>query len=168
MPPHPSLLASRLQLAPFRGEDARAIYSFIGDPVAMKFTYVAPTLEACTARLQAWESRRAADGYAPWVIRSHQQDVIGWGGLGIEPEAPHWGAEVIYAFHPSAWGLGYATELVRHSLRVAFAELALTSVAAFAHPQNAASLAVLRKCSGKHVGFVPALHREHFRFTKET
>ena len=35
----------RLQLMPFRCEDARAIYSFIGDPATMKFTCVAPTIK---------------------------------------------------------------------------------------------------------------------------
>lgn len=156
---------SRLQLSPFNREDAAALYAFMGDRAAMEFTYVAPTLAACAERLQAWENRRTVDRCAPWVVRSPDQRVIGWGGLGIDPEDLAWGPEVIYAFHPSAWGLGYATELVRLALHLAFNELGLPSVAAFAHRGNAASLAVLRKCAGTHIGFAPTLDREHFRFT---
>src|SRR5262245_11961570 len=151
---------SELQLAAFHPDDAPALYEILKDPDAMRYTYVAPSLQACSKRLAAWEQHGHALGFAPWVVRvGEPARIVGWGGLGVDPDDPAWGPEVIYAFHPDVWGKGYASELVRRSLRLAYSKLRLPHVDAFAHPENAPSIAVLRKCGFSQIGYEPSLHR---------
>lgn len=156
------LQTCRLILREFRDEDASVLYEFMRDQAAMRYTYVAPTLEHCARRLHAFESLRASHGFAPWVALNSAADIVGWGGLGIDPDDPHWGLEVIYALHPAFWGVGYATELVRFSTAYAFEQLSALQVAAFAMPQNAASVRVLTKCGFRFVGYERTLLRNHY------
>ena len=155
---------TRLQLAAFHPDDATPLYEILRDRDAMRYTYSAPSLEACSKRLSGWEQHRQGAGFAPWVVRVGEPGrIVGWGGLGVDPDDPAWGPEVIYALHPDAWGKGYASELVEHSLQLAFSTLKLPHVDAFAHPDNAASIAVLRKCGFSPVGYEPSLHRNRYR-----
>ena len=120
-----------LRLRPFDRQDTPALFGFMSDPLAMRFTHVASSLEQCQARLSAFEARRSSHGFAPWVILgADPHAVLGWGGLLIDPHEPHWGLKIGYAFHPCCWGQGYGTELVQFSLAHAFAELAANEVCA--------------------------------------
>ena len=67
--------------------------------------------------------------------------------------------------HPAHAGRGFATELVRASLALAFDELALPEVWAFTRPANRASARVLQKCGFAFVRHVPALERDQYRVT---
>lgn len=135
----------------------------MSDAQAMQHTYVAASLEQCAARLSAYEALRLTRGFAPWVVRiSDSGELIGWGGLSVDPAAPQWGLEVGYAFTPSAWGQGYATELVRFSLEHAFGALAAPEVHAFARPENLGSVRVLEKCGFKFLRHEVSLARNHF------
>jgi [ribosomal protein S5]-alanine N-acetyltransferase len=91
-----------------------------------------------------------------------EQRVIGWGGLNIDPNATGWGTEVSYFIHPSYQGRGFATEVVRSSLRNGFRDLGLGQIGAFAMPENEASARVLKKCGFKIVRYEPALERNHY------
>jgi [ribosomal protein S5]-alanine N-acetyltransferase len=158
------ILTSRLILRPFLLDDVAALFEIQGDAVAMKFTYVAPTIEACRERLLAYENLRAKHGFAPWTICSREtRRIVGWGGLGVDPFDPGWGPEVSYAFHSSSWGQGLATELVQESLRYAFQDMSLRQVSAFAMPENIASIRVLEKCGFSFVKYEPSLKRNYFR-----
>ena len=88
---------------------------------------------------------------------------MGWGGLYEDPFDPGWGNEIGYAFHPSAWGRGYATELVTASLQIADRVLEMPEVKAFAKPENHASRRVLEKTGFALVRFVPQLDRLLYR-----
>jgi RimJ/RimL family protein N-acetyltransferase len=130
---------------------------------AMQYTYVAPTLEQCSARLGVYEAMRSTLGFAPWVARvSEDSEAIGWGGLSVDPQEPEWGLEVSYAFSPAAWGQGYATELVQFSLAYAFGPLSAREVHAFAKAENARSVRVLEKCGFSHLRYEPRLQRNHY------
>lgn len=160
---HPPLFTPSLLLRPFDAADAGALFSFMGNASAMQHTYVAPTLEHCATRLSAYEARRAFLGHAPWVVREiSTNDVVGWGGLSLDLDEPDWGLEVSYAFAPSAWGRGYATELVQASLGHALSVLRAPVVHAFAKPENAASVRVLEKCGFRFLRHEPSLQRDHF------
>jgi [ribosomal protein S5]-alanine N-acetyltransferase len=163
------LKTARLTLSPFAADDAVPLFEMLRDGNAMKYTYVASTLEECTARLQAWESRRARFGYAPWVVRlTDSGAIIGWGGLGNDPADPHWGAEVIYAFAPSAWGKGIASELVTFAVSLGLRTHQLDHVDAFVHPDNMASHRVLQRNGFTPLGFEPALHRDRYRLSAKS
>jgi RimJ/RimL family protein N-acetyltransferase len=158
-----SLKTKRLVLTPFEPTEATYLFGFMADASAMQHTYVATSYEHCLARLQAYEATRKTLGFAPWVVRAAQDgQVVGWGGLSIDPLEPEWGLEVIYAFAPRAWGLGYATELVQASLGFAFNNLGVPEVHAFAKQENAASARVLQKCGFSLLRYEPALERDHF------
>ncbi|WP_108661464.1 GNAT family N-acetyltransferase [Acuticoccus kandeliae] len=150
----------RLLLRPARLADVPAIFTFLGDPAAMRHTHVDATLAACRRRVAVHEWRRRVDGYAPWtVIAKENGRIIGWGGLYDDPFDPGWGCEVGYFFHPDAWGRGYASELVRAALREADTRHGLAEVRAFAHPDNGGSRRVLEKAGFRTVRFVPEMDR---------
>ena len=135
----------------------------MSDPSAMRHTYLAPTLEQFSARLGAYEAMRSTLGFAPWVVSVREDsEPIGWGGLSVDPEEPEWGLEISYAFSPSSWGKGYATELVQSSLAYAFGPLDAKAVHAFAKQENAASVRVLEKCGFSKLCYEPRLLRNHY------
>jgi RimJ/RimL family protein N-acetyltransferase len=158
-----AIKTANLLLRPFVHTDLPALYRFMSDGSAMQHTYVAPNIEHCLNRLAAYEAMRSTLGFAPWVARLYEDlEPIGWGGLSVDPEEPEWGLEVSYAFSPTTWGRGYATELVNASLAYAFGPLQAREVHAFAKPENTASFQVLAKCGFRHLRYEPRLHRSHY------
>jgi [ribosomal protein S5]-alanine N-acetyltransferase len=154
---------ARLDLRPFVAEDAHALFEIQRDASAMRFTHVADSLEACTVRMLAWEAMRQNVGLAPWVVReTSTQQVIGWGGVGIDPDDRAWGLEAVYFFHPGAWGCGFATELTRFAVATAFDSVSVHSLCAFTHVENMASARVLQKCGFALRGYEPSLMRHRY------
>ena len=158
----------RLLLRPTRLADAEALFAFLGDREAMRFTHVQPSLRDCRRHIAAYEKQRARLGCAPWTIfekagvEKAGTGVVGWGGLYEDPFDRGWGIEVGYFFAPSAWGRGYATELVLFCLQVA-RELGLERLTAFGHPENAGSRRVLEKAGFSVERFVPEMQRFLYR-----
>jgi len=72
------------------------------------------------------------------------------------------GLEVGYWFSPSAWGHGFASELVEASLVFAHGR-GVMQVSAFARPENAASCRVLEKAGFRKERFVESLARNLYR-----
>ncbi len=153
----------RLRLRPTRLSDAEALFAFMGDPVAMRFTHVQPDLRACRRHIAAYEHQRARIGCAPWTIFDRSENIVGWGGLYEDPFDRGWGIEVGYFFAPSAWGHGYATELATLCVDIARRELQLETLTAFAHPDNAGSRRVLEKAGFSVQRFVPEMQRYLYR-----
>jgi [ribosomal protein S5]-alanine N-acetyltransferase len=134
----------------------------MGDGVAMQYTHIVNSLEACEHHVMTHEGQRAKIGCAPWVIREWQEPhapIVGWGGLYDDPFDPGWGIELAYYFAPEAWGRGLASELAEASLTIAREELGLDKVSAFAHPDNVASRRVLIKAGFSEQRFVPEMTR---------
>ncbi|WP_306440157.1 GNAT family N-acetyltransferase [Pandoraea anhela] len=162
------LLTKRLCLRPFLASDVPSLFEFMGDSAAMQYTHVDPSCTSLHGRLNEHESQRARRGFAPWVILERKSgDIIGWGGLYVDPVAPAWGIEVGYAFTPGAWGKGFASELVQFALWYAFDVLKVPEVCAFAMPQNLASVRVLTKSGFELTEYVPALGRHRYTVSAE-
>jgi RimJ/RimL family protein N-acetyltransferase len=143
--------------------DVDPLFEIQGDAHAMRFTYCAGSREATREFLDAHAARFAEDGFAPWTLVCKADGrVVGWGGLNRDPHAPHWGTEVSYFVHPACAGRGYATELVRASLALAFDALGLAEVGAFTRPANRASARVLQKCGFAFVQYVSELERDQY------
>lgn len=156
-------MTDRLLLRDTRLSDAPALFTFLGDHEAMRHTLSFPALRECRRYIAAhlWERRRT--NHAPWtVITRANGAVVGWGGLYEDPFDRGWGIEVGYWFARSAWGNGYATELVRASLDHA-RSCGLAEVGAFAHPENLASCKVLEKAGFLKEGLVRSLGRHRYR-----
>jgi RimJ/RimL family protein N-acetyltransferase len=82
-----------------------------------------------------------------------------FGGLYEDPFDPGWGVEVAYFFAPSAWGRGFASELVACCIAEARRIARWPMLAAFSHPDNAASHRVLVKAGFREERFVPEMNR---------
>lgn len=155
---------SRLRMLRPRLADVPSLFRFLGDARAMQFTHVDASPRQCRKRVAAHEWYRRRDGFAPWTVQRKSDDaVIGWGGLYNDPFDPGWGPEVGYFFDPSAWGQGYASELVAACTELADRRLGLRELTAFAHPDNAGSRRVLEKAGFAVVRFVPEMQRWLFR-----
>jgi RimJ/RimL family protein N-acetyltransferase len=164
---HPIVRTARLSLRPFDESDVDPIWEIQRDREHMKFTVAVRSRADCAHWLRRHADSRAVNGFAPWtLIHRSEARVIGWGGLGVDPFVPGWGPEVIYFIHASYCGHGLATELVQASLGFAFDEAALEAVAAFARPENQASIRVLEKCGFELVRYEPALERNHYEILR--
>src|SRR5690349_2114475 len=137
MPGSPARRTSRLVLRPPAESDIDALFAIQGNAAAMKFTFCAADRTATERFLRSHAARFDEDGHAPWtVLLADSGRVAGWGGLGKDPDEPHWGTEVMYFLDPAVWGRGLATELVDAALDHAFGDLGLAEVGAFARPEN--------------------------------
>lgn len=150
---------ARLTLRRPKLADAPALFAFMGDPEAMRWTHTHPSIPALRRYLAAHARQRARTGFGPWtVVERASGDIIGFGGPYDDPFDPGWGREVGYFFAPAAWGRGYASELVVRSLEVARRQGA-GAVRAFAHPENHGSRRVLEKAGFRLVRYVPEMER---------
>jgi ribosomal-protein-alanine N-acetyltransferase len=144
--------------------DIPALFAFLGDPDAMRHTHVVASTKECRSRVAVHEYMRRRNGFAPWtIVNRNDGATIGWGGLYKDPFDPGWGVEAGYFFRPSAWGFGYATELLQASLKLADGDLNLPEVRAFASPDNRGSRRVLEKAGFERLRFVPEMNRLLYR-----
>jgi ribosomal-protein-alanine N-acetyltransferase len=144
--------------------DVPALFAFLGDAEAMRYTHCDASLRECRRRIIAHEWRRRRDGYAPWtVIRKSDCRIVGWGGLYNDPFDLRWGVEVGYFFHPEAWGRGYGSELMAACILLADNVLRLPEVRAFARAENVRSRRVLEKAGFEVIRFVPEMERLLYR-----
>ena len=156
---------ARLLLRPPRLADAPALFDFLGDTTAMRYTTPQASLRECRRYLAAHERQRRRIGCAPWVVvEKETKATIGFGGLYEDPFDPGWGVEVGYFFAPAAWGKGYATELTLFCVAVARQRPGLQVLRAFAHPDNIGSQRVLAKSGFRQERFVPEMNRWLYGF----
>src|SRR6185503_20144757 len=91
-----------LLLRRYRATDLEALYAIQSDPAAMQFTFCAKSLAQSENRLRTYASQYATHGFAPWtVVHKHEGNIIGWGGLNVDPQDYRWGVEIAYFFHPA-------------------------------------------------------------------
>lgn len=160
------ILTERLALRPVHWFDAPGLFTFLGDPAAMRYTDCLSSLRACRRYLAGHEWQRRRRGFAPWTVLNREDGrIVGWGGVFDDPFDPGWGPELGYWFSPEAWGRGYATELVDASLNFAGNCLGWAQAQAFVRPANAASRRVLEKAGfTTDQRLIPALQR--FRYVR--
>jgi len=138
------LQTERLTLRPLVAADAELYAGMRYHPEVAKWLSVSATdpVEAALAAIErfelSWQQRR----YAPWGL-FRDGHLIGHGGLNFVPEFE--AIEVLWALHPKAWGMGYATEMAHAALRYGFEDLGLELIFAITRPDNAASQSVMRR-----------------------
>ena len=82
------------------------------------------------------------------------------GGVRIEiMRAANRTASLGYTVDPAHWGQGYATEAARRVAAFGFDDLRLNRIEATCHPDNPASIRVLRKLGMRREGYL----RQHLR-----
>ena len=141
--------------------DVPTLHAFMGDPTAMQHTHVHETQRDLRRHLAAhrWHGRKI--GCAPWtIIEKSSNHIIGFGGLYDDLFDPgNWGIEVGYFFAPTAWGKGYASELVSACIKDARDRMHIPELRAFAHPANVASRRVLTKAGFQETRYVEEMDR---------
>jgi RimJ/RimL family protein N-acetyltransferase len=90
-------------------------------------------------------------GFGPWTMLLGGEPV-GYAGMRHDEVAGRPEIEVMWFVDPDHWGHGYATELARETVRVAFEVLELDSVVAQTVAGNAASRAVMKKLGMAYEG----------------
>lgn len=160
------IATARLQLRPPRPDDAVALAALIGPKVsAFTATWPYPYTEAMAREKLAAVIAENTQGRGFYRAMTHRSDdtMIGWLAMGLSGDAlrtgvlSYWVGE---AFH----GRGYLSEALPPFLQAAAARLALARVAAGARPDNAASIAAMRRIGMQktHEGmhFVPSRNRD--------
>lgn len=157
---------TQMELRLFQPGDLAALMPIFADEQAMQYFGAGRPLTPgeLDAHLLPFALSPVDARFRPWTVRdSAGGEVIGWGGLYVDPHEPGWGLEVGYIFHPRVWGRGLATQLVRASLAAAFRHDDVPQVNAYVRPANEASRRVLAKNGFARRSFVPALEREWYQ-----
>lgn len=90
-------------------------------------------------------------GFGPWTVLL-DGEVIGYDGLRHADVGGRPAIELLWFLDPDHWGRGYATEMAREAVRVAFEVLELDSVIAFTAAANPASQRVMEKLGMTYEG----------------
>jgi RimJ/RimL family protein N-acetyltransferase len=137
--------------------DADAYVRFYTDPRTPEEVWPAHLRDADSARrvLDAAIAHWERWGFGPWTVLA-EGEIVGRAGAEHTRIAGRPEVELLWFMHPDAWNRGYATEIAREAVRVAFEVLELDDLVAFTTPANAASQAVMRK-----LGFVYERDMEH-------
>lgn len=86
-------------------------------------------------------------GYGMYVLTERDSGALaGRAGLKLALAGKIERVEVAYAFPPSCWGRGYASEITRALLTLGFERLPVDVLSAVAVQHNAASMRVMEKC----------------------
>ena len=146
-------------------EDFRAYY---GDPrvVGLLSPQAEPYDAASAAALfEGHMAHWRVHGFGTWVFRDASESFVGRGGLRSFELDGASEIELFYGISAPLWGRGYATEMARGIVDVAFGTMALDHLVAFTLPTNGASLRVLEKCGFRDVGMVDhaGLHHCYLR-----
>ncbi len=134
----------RLRLEPIGSHHAEDLFRLhIDEKIAQWFD--GPwTREHARARARSFESSWEVDGISKWMAYDLRTgDLVGRGGLSRWDFEGHRHLELGWALRGDWHGKGYATEMGRAGLDVAFQELGAELVYAFTEPENEPSRAVM-------------------------
>lgn len=135
------LTTNRLVIREFNMYDLDVFASLCADPLAMRYMGDGTTLSR--DKVEEWirlcERNYATKGYGMFAVTLSNGEFIGFCGLGVVP------VELIFAYVPSAWGNGYATEAARAVLAFGFDGIGLEVVYTTIDQANLASLRVVTK-----------------------
>lgn len=161
-----SLQSERLLLLRIGEHDLADLARLYADPRVMATLGGVRSEAETRAQLRAFCEHWERHGFGPWTLREPESGrFLGRGGLRRVPIEGREEVEVMYALAADAWGRGLATELARESVRVAFLQLGLPELVCFTLPENARSLAVMRRAGFEyqrdlmHAGRPHRLHR---------
>nr|WP_314568704.1 GNAT family N-acetyltransferase [uncultured Pseudomonas sp.] len=129
--------------------DVQRLFAIFGDPKTNLFNPAGPmaTLDDAQRLLDRWLEQWAAQGYGWWAIARIEapEHIIGFGGIAPLSYLAERRINLGYRFAVQAWGQGYATELGRDALALAFEVLGMPEVFGLVRPDHAASIRVLEK-----------------------
>ena len=151
-----SIKTNRLEIRRFTEADTEQYVNIMTKPEVYKYLASGTGIsrENAIKSIANWESV-CESGYGVFaVIEKSSGNVIGH--CGIRPIADG-RIELLYAYDPSVWGKGYATEAGKAVLDYGKENFTLTEIIAMSYPQNKGSVGVIKK-----LGFEYAGQEEHF------
>ncbi len=153
-----SLETARLLLRGWQDADVEPYARICSDPVVMRYmspegraqTYAEAAADAARLR-EHWER----EGFGHWVVEEKATGrVVGRTGFKrhhdwtVDPENTECG----WLYEREVWGRGYATEAALAVVRFGLETLGRPEVISIAHPDNAASRAVMEKAGLTYAG----------------
>ena len=148
-----TLTTDRLTLRPFTPADDIRLHQIMNEQNIMQYfpRTDPPGIERVQALIERQLLQYETYNLGWWaVVPRGQSDLIGWNGLQYLPETDE--VEVGYLLSKQFWGLGYATEGARASLKFGFETLGLRQIIGLTHPENTGSQNVLKKCGLVYTG----------------
>ncbi|HEX3761532.1 MAG TPA: GNAT family N-acetyltransferase [Kofleriaceae bacterium] len=149
----------RLILRPVHGNDLEALWAIHGDPATNRYNPAGPlpSRNAAEDLLRQWASHWAAHDFGYWAVATRDEPgaVIGFGGVRLRDLRGAQCLNLFYRLTPTTWGKGYATELGRAAVALAFDRLGHDAVFATVRADNRPSIAVLERLGFQHDGELP-------------
>lgn len=139
----PSLLTERLQLRPYKSDEAPLLHTIYGDLRIVFWRKQPATLEEAEQWLIQNEEH-AKKGMGLWAVFERETEKF-VGQMLLQPLPETGEPEIGYHFHIAEQGKGYATEAAKRLLEYGFCELKLPRIVAVILPDNMPSQAVMKK-----------------------
>lgn len=152
--PFPELTTKRLRLRQFTPRDVDGLHTCFGDPEAMRYwNFDACKTTADTARwARALAKAKSPHEWLGWAVAEKRGDrCIGMVNY-HHREPRNKRLEIGYILAPAQHRKGLMTEAVQALLDHCFADLGVHRVEALIHPDNAASIALVRRLGFKLEG----------------
>ena len=134
----------RLLLRPFEDADVQGIVAMLGDPETTRWIGgVKSANDAAASVMRMKDSFRGRGWGTLAVIPRETTECVGY--CGVRPLAHTQEVEIAFGLSKTYWGSGYGTEASSACIDATFNALPLDSIVATVYPENARSLAVLKK-----------------------
>jgi ribosomal-protein-alanine N-acetyltransferase len=162
----PTLASPRLILRPFLSEDIDRLHSIYQVKDVLKYFPGSsiPSLEKVERFVTRQHTHWQEHAYGNWaILPAGAKEISGWAGLQYLPELDE--TEVGFLLAKPFWGQGFASEAARLSIQFGFEEIALDHIIALVHPENTASLAVVKKCGFEYEATIPLWGADLMRHT---
>jgi ribosomal-protein-alanine N-acetyltransferase len=133
-------------------DDLDAMFNIFNDPNVTRWMGDGSPLtrEQCKKWIEVSQRNYETKGFgASAVIEKSTGGFIGCSGIVYDAERQE--PEIIYAFHPNAWGKGYASELVPAMLTYGLTDCNLEHILATIDSENKASQHIVQKTGMKFV-----------------
>ncbi len=150
---YPVTLTGRVvTLREFRSDDAADALAIIGDDqVTHWLSFDSRDMAAAQAMVDGAAERAQLDPRTEYylAITAPDDELVGFARLAL---AGAKAAKLGYAIRAARWGKGFATDATRRLVEFGFTELGLHRISAAIGPDNAASIAVVRKLGMQYEG----------------
>jgi len=169
MPSGSPIETDRLRLAPFARADEDVLLAMFRDADVRRFLLDGVLVERNWVREEIEASiRRFADGGLGIFLARDRTDARPVGFAGFRPFREPPVLELLYGLCPDFWGRGFAAEMSRAMLTLAFDRHGLDVVDTAVDAPNAASVRVLRRLGFAEVGRSPGAFGTtlHFRLAR--
>jgi RimJ/RimL family protein N-acetyltransferase len=161
------LETERLRLRKFTPDDADALLTVLGDPIAMQYypaPYDRPGIEDWIRRNLA---RYADSGFGLWaMLPKHSEELIGDCGCYVREIEGDFEFEMGWHVRRDLWGRGYATEAAQSCMEYAFFSLGAERVIALVRPENKGSCRVAEKIGMRCERVIFWRGYEHYVYAK--